>query len=115
MRLAVTTDGEFVSAHFGQCPQFTIVEIENGQIKDKKVVNNEAEHGGGGCVAVDEILKHNITHVIAGGMGMGAQQKFAAAGVTVHGYTGKVEAAINDFLNNKVNDLSSCKDHGDCH
>lgn len=115
MRVAVTTDGELVSAHFGQCPQFTIYEIDNNKVKDKKVVANTAPHGGGGCVAVDEILKHKIDHVIAGGMGAGAQQKFANARVVVHGYSGKVDDAIKDFLANKLGDLDSCREHGDCH
>ena len=72
-------------------------------------------HGGGGCVAVDELLKYNITHVIAGGMGMGAQQKFAQAGVKVFGYSGKVKEAIDDFLTNKIGGLGACKEHGTCH
>lgn len=118
MRIAVTTDGEHVSAHFGQCPQFTIFEVENKKVINKKIVPNSASHGGGGCIAVDEILKHNITHVIAGGMGMGAQQKFANAGVEIFGASGKVEDAIKDFLANKVGSLEACRDHGDhgdCH
>ena len=115
IRVAVTTDGENVSAHFGQCPEFTIFDIENNEIKNKEVVQNNMRHGGGGCVAVDEILKHNITHVIAGGMGMGAQQKFANAGVKIYGSNGKVEDVINDFLENKIGGLGACKEHGSCH
>jgi predicted Fe-Mo cluster-binding NifX family protein len=115
MRLAITTENDLVSAHFGQCSHFTIVDIEDTKVKNKKIITNTAEHGGGGCVAVDEILKHNITHVISGGMGMGAQQKFAAAGVAIYGYTGKIDDAIHDFLNNQIGSLQSCKNHGDCH
>ena len=29
MRVAISTDGDFVSAHFGRCPSFTIIDIEN--------------------------------------------------------------------------------------
>ena len=28
MKIAISTDGDFVSAHFGRCPSFTIVDIE---------------------------------------------------------------------------------------
>ncbi|MFH1429162.1 MAG: NifB/NifX family molybdenum-iron cluster-binding protein [Candidatus Margulisiibacteriota bacterium] len=115
MRIGITTDGDMVSAHFGQCSAFTIVEIENSEIKTKEVVPNNAIHGGGGCVAVDEMLKNNITHVIAGGMGMGAQQKFASAGVTISSYNGTVDDAIAEFINDKTYELSACKEHGDCH
>jgi len=117
MRLGVTLEDEKgiesnVSAHFGQCPFFLIAEIEGDKITSSKVVKNEAEHGGGGCVAVSEILKHNLTHVIAGGMGANAQIKFQNAGVTVFGYSGKVKDAIDDMVKNKLGGLEGCKEHG---
>ena len=114
MRIAITTDGDLVSAHFGQCPSFTLIDIENKKVIKKEVVPNTAEHGGGGCVAVDEILKHNIDQVIAGGMGMGAKQKFANSNVTIFGFSGKVDDAITAFLENNIGDLGTCQDHGDC-
>jgi len=104
-----------VSAHFGQCKYFLIADIENNEIKNEKVVPNAAVHGGGGCVAVDEILKHEITHVIAGGMGAGAQNKFAQANVQVFGFSGRVKDAIDSFLKNSLNGLGMCREHGDCH
>jgi len=109
-----------VCAHFGQCKYFLLAEINKDQKKivSTRIVPNTAVHGGGGCVAVDEILKYNITHVIAGGMGMGAQQKFAQAGVQVFGYSGKIQDALDDFLNNALGGLDACKDHGQggsCH
>ncbi len=104
-----------VSAHFGQCPYFLIADIENNEIKNEKVVPNTAVHGGGGCIAVDEILKHEITHVIAGGMGMGAQNKFAQANVQVFGFAGSVKDAIDSFINKSLNGLGACHEHGDCH
>jgi len=109
-----------VCAHFGQCKYFFIAEIDkdNKKILNSRIVENTAVHGGGGCVAVDEILKYGVTHVIAGGMGMGAQQKFANAGVQVFGYEGNVQKSIEDFLNNTLGGLDACKEHGDgggCH
>ncbi|MDD5439810.1 MAG: NifB/NifX family molybdenum-iron cluster-binding protein [Candidatus Omnitrophica bacterium] len=109
-----------VCAHFGQCKYFFLADIDE---KTKKItavrsVPNTVSHGGGGCVAVDEILKYNVTHVIAGGMGMGAQQKFAGAGVKVFGYSGTVQKALDDFLTNSLGGLEACKDHGQegsCH
>ncbi len=125
MRVGVVLEDENgvhgnVCAHFGQCKYFFIAEVNE---KQKKIVNtcivpNTAQHGGGGCVAVDEILKYGVTHVIAGGMGMGAQQKFTQAGVEVFGYSGKVKDALDDFMNNALGGLDACKDHGQgdsCH
>ncbi|MBU0629519.1 MAG: NifB/NifX family molybdenum-iron cluster-binding protein [Candidatus Margulisbacteria bacterium] len=109
-----------VCPHFGQCKYFFLVDIdkENKKIINTCIVPNAAQHGGGGCVAVDEILKHKVTHVIAGGMGMGAQQKFAGAGVEVFGFSGNVEAALDEFMNNTLGGLSACREHGahgECH
>jgi hypothetical protein len=51
-------------------------------------------------------------------MGMGAQQKFAQAGVEVFGYSGKVKDAPDDFMNNALGGLDACRQHGnggECH
>ena len=110
-----------VCAHFGQCQNFFIVDIaqDNQTIQKTAVVPNAVQHGGGGCQAVDEILKYGITHVIAGGMGMGAQQKFAARGVKIFGFQGKVKDGIDALLKNALGGIEPCKEHGtsghDCH
>ncbi len=125
MRVGIAMEDESgirgdVCAHFGQCKYFFLVDIDNLEKKiiDTKVIPNHTIHGGGGCAAVDEILKHKVTHIISGGMGMGAQQKFTNAGVQVFGYDGKVESAINEFVNNTLGGLDFCKEHGEgggCH
>ena len=125
MRVGVVLEDENgihgdVCAHFGQCRYFFLADIDQDskRIVHTRIVPNTAVHGGGGCVAVDEILKYQVTHVIAGGMGMGAQQKFANAGVQIFGYSGKVKDALDDFMNNALGGLKACKDHGQggsCH
>jgi len=125
MRVGVVLEDESglqgdVCAHFGQCKFFLLADIdqEKKKVIHTHIVPNTASHGGGGCVAVDEILKHKVTHVIAGGMGGGAQQKFAQAGVQVFGYSGNVQKALDDFMNNALGGLGACKDHGqagECH
>lgn len=103
-----------VCAHFGQCKYFLLADIDGNKKKivNTSIVPNTAQHGGGGCVAVDELLKHKVTHVIAGGMGGGAQQKFASAGVKVFGYDGKVQAAIDALMKDALGGLDACQDHG---
>ncbi|MDD3052992.1 MAG: NifB/NifX family molybdenum-iron cluster-binding protein [Endomicrobiia bacterium] len=121
MRIGITLDDNKgllseVSQHFGQCKYFLIADIIDGKVANEKVVPNIAEHGGGGCVAVDEILKHNITHVIAGGMGAGAQQKFAMANVQIFGYSGFAKDGIASLLQNDLKEgIDACKDHSECH
>lgn len=118
MRIGITIDGngvmeENVSLHFGQCKYFLIVDVENGIIKGSNVVVNSAQHGGGGCLAVDEILKNNVTHVIAGGMGAGAQQKFAQRGVKIFGFTGKAKDGVEKLIKDSLGGIEACKDHKD--
>ena len=119
MRLAVTLEDENgiysnVSMHFGQCRYFFLADIKDNKTERSRIVPNNAQHGGGGCLAVEEILKYNITHLIAGGMGMNAQHRFAQAGVKVFGYSGKTQDAIEDFLKNSLGGLESCREHGPC-
>ncbi|MDD3345544.1 MAG: NifB/NifX family molybdenum-iron cluster-binding protein [Candidatus Omnitrophica bacterium] len=109
-----------VCAHFGQCKFFLLADIDEGsrKITATRVVPNTSVHGGGGCVAVDEILQYGITHVIAGGMGMGAQAKLAQAGVKVFGSCGNVQKAVEDLMNNTLGGLDACESHGEsgsCH
>ena len=109
-----------VCAHFGQCKYFFIADIDekNKAIIGSRIVPNNAAHGGGGCQAVAEIMKYNITHLIASGMGMGAQQRFAEAGVKVYGYSGNVGKALEHMLRGGLGGLDACKEHehgGGCH
>ncbi len=120
MRVGVTLEDEKglegnVSAHFGQCGNFLIADVENSEIVNMRVVPNFAQHGGGGCGAVDEILKHDITHIIAGGMGGGAQKKFAMADVKVFGFSGIVKDAIDSLIKDELGGLDACREHRDHH
>lgn len=120
MKIGVTLDDNNgllsqVSQHFGQCRYFLIVDIEHGKIKNNKIVLNGSQHSGGGCAGVGELLKHNITHVIAGSMGMGAQQKFAMANVQICGYNGLAKDGIEELLKNNLQGIEACKDHDECH
>ncbi|MFA5098074.1 MAG: NifB/NifX family molybdenum-iron cluster-binding protein [Candidatus Margulisiibacteriota bacterium] len=119
MRIGVTLDNDSglesnVCPHFGQCTHFLIADVDNSTVTAKKVVPNNAVHGGGGCLAVDEIRKYGVTHVISGGMGMGAQQKFRENGIIVFGHAGKAKEAIEDLLKNGLGGLEACS-HGHQH
>ena len=109
-----------VCAHFGHCQFFLIADIDpdHKKVVSSKVVSNPASHGGGGCKGVDEILKYGITHVLAGGMGMGAQMKFANAGVQIFGYEGLVKEGLSELMRNALGGIEPCKEHGhggECH
>jgi len=46
MRVAISTDGEFVSAHFGRCPSFTIMDLQDGKVVSKEVADNPGHEPG---------------------------------------------------------------------
>ena len=46
MRVAIATEGDFISAHFGRCPVFTIVDFENGKVVKKVELSNPGHQPG---------------------------------------------------------------------
>ncbi|MBU1147322.1 MAG: dinitrogenase iron-molybdenum cofactor, partial [Candidatus Omnitrophica bacterium] len=46
MKIAISTDGDLVSEHFGRCPTFTIVDIEDSEVKNKELVSNPGHQPG---------------------------------------------------------------------
>lgn len=92
MRVAISTDGDFVSAHFGRCPSFTIVDIEDGKITKRKVIENPGHQPG----FIPQFLhQKGVECIVAGGMGMRAQGFFAEAGIqTILGASGNINDVI---------------------
>ena len=59
-----------LGAHFGHCAMYTLINVEDAQIKDVKVIPN-MPHEQGGCMAPVNYLSDNgVKALIAGGMGM---------------------------------------------
>ncbi|MGB9716630.1 MAG: NifB/NifX family molybdenum-iron cluster-binding protein [Thermodesulfovibrionales bacterium] len=80
MRVAISTDGDYVSAHFGRCPSFTIVDVEDGLIRNKKILDNPGHQPG----YLPEFLhQKGVECIVAGGMGVRAQELFREAGIQV--------------------------------
>ncbi len=96
MRVAISTDGDFVSAHFGRCPSFTIVDIEDGKISKKDVVGNPGHQPG----FIPQFLhKKGVNCIVAGGMGMRATGFFNEFGIqAIVGISGKISEVIEKLL-----------------
>jgi len=97
MRIAISTDGDYVSAHFGRCPLFTILDVENGRLLRKEVIENPGHQPG----YIPQFLhQKGVECIVAGGMGMRAQGFFAEAGIqTILGATGKIDDLIEEIKN----------------
>ena len=85
MKIAVTYENEMVFQHFGHTPQFKIYEIA-----DKSVVNAwivDVDEDGHGALA-GFLVKNDVSALICGGIGGGAQAALASAGIRLYGGVG---------------------------
>ena len=103
-----------VSAHFGHCEVFTLVELEGKKVKNASLLENPEEHD---CmVPVDLMVKRGVKTVLIGGIGRGPLIGMQDAGIAVYiGATGKVKDAISDYQEGQLR-LAKADDvcHG-CH
>jgi len=100
MKIAISTDLGKVSEHFGRCPEFTIVEIEDNKIKNKKVIKNPGHMTG----FLPKFFKEKgINCVIVGGAGFRAQELFEQFGIKlITGIQGKVNHVIKKFIKKEL-------------
>ncbi|MDD5084816.1 MAG: NifB/NifX family molybdenum-iron cluster-binding protein [Candidatus Omnitrophica bacterium] len=96
MRVAISTDGDLVSAHFGRCPSFTIVDIEGNKVVKKEVVNNPGHQPG----LIPQFLHtRGVNCIVAGGMGARAEMFFNDLGIrVVVGIEGRIDDVIEKVL-----------------
>ena len=111
MKIAISTDGGSVSAHFGRCPSFTIVDIENGKVTAREEVANPGHHPG----FLPEFLHgKGVTCIVAGGMGQRAVQLFYERGIEgMVGVSGTVDDVIKKMAEGTLKGGESlCKPGG---
>ena len=96
MKIAISTEGEVVSAHFGRCPFFTILEIEDSKLISKEVIDNPGHHPG---FLPQFLHKNGISAIVAGGMGQRALALFVQAGIeVVVGVSGSIDEVIDKIV-----------------
>jgi len=100
MKIAISTDEGTVSSHFGRCPSFTIIEIEERKLKGKEEIPNPGHHPG---FLPDFFQKQGVQCIICGGMGQRAQNLFAQKGIDfILGVQGKIDEVIDKLLKGKL-------------
>lgn len=110
MKVAVSTDRGFVSAHFGRCPSYTIFEIENDNILSREEIPNPGHQPG---FLPQYLSAKGVRVIVAGGMGPRAQGLFAQKGIdTIIGIQGTVDEAIDKFLSQELVPGEDLCDHG---
>lgn len=100
MKVAISTDEGKVSAHFGRCPRFTLVEIKDNKVLDKEVIENPGHKAG----FLPKFLREKgVDCVMAGGAGPRAKQLFNKYDIKiVTGVRGEVDKVIEEFISNKL-------------
>lgn len=111
MRIAVASSNrggleDTISAVFARAPAFTIVDVENGEISNVKVVKNQAMSAprGAGIMTVQMLINEGVDTVIAGQYGPNAYDALQAAGVRIYTLPAgtPIKEAIEKIIKGKV-------------
>ncbi len=113
MRVAITSDGNAVYPHFGYCPMFTIVEIEDGKASHRITLENPGHVPG---FLPKYLQDKGVNLVVTGGMGQKAIRLFDQAGVEVIvGVSGSIDQVVEDLINGTLEGGESSCGHGEGH
>ena len=96
MKIAVTCENHQVFQHFGHTPGFAVFEVENGNIISEKLLSSGSSgHGAlAGVLALEQ-----VDLLICGGIGGGAINALADAGIQViGGAEGDVKTVVENFV-----------------
>jgi len=92
------------SGHFGHCDVFTLIDVENGEIKEITTINNQ-EHIQGGCmVPVNLLAQHKVNALVVGGIGMRPLMGFRQVGIDVYhdDSRSEIRPVVEDLIAGKL-------------
>jgi predicted Fe-Mo cluster-binding NifX family protein len=108
-KVAISTDGDLVAAHFGRCQAYTIVGIADGTIQSRELIPNPGHEPG---FLPGYLAERGVTCIVAGGMGPRAQMLFDQQGIeTIVGISGSVEEALQALLRGELKSGASLCEH----
>lgn len=110
MKFAVPTLNNELTAHFGHCEKFAIIETENNTVVKEEFVSPPFHQPG---VYPRFLADHGVDVIIAGGMGQKAQSLFAANNIQVCvGVTdGSPRELVEKYLEQKLVTGQNLCDH----
>lgn len=110
MRIAVASENDLVTEHFGHCINFNIFEAENDQIISSKSIPNPGHKPG---FLPNYLNDMGVNVIISGGMGAGAIDIFNEKGIEViTGAKGEARTAAEQYLKGLLKSTGSvCHDH----
>lgn len=104
MKLAIATENGMVSSHFGRCENFTLCEIVDGKVVEKRIISTEGNQHAG---LPQYLGRLGVNEVISGGAGSGALENLNGMGIKI--MTG-VQGAVDDVIEKYVNGQLECRE-----
>ena len=96
MRVAVTYDNGTIFQHFGHTEEFKLYDIENNEIVGEQVVPTM---GSGHGALAGFLAAKGVDALICGGIGGGAQNALAQAGIRLFGgVSGSADEAVRALI-----------------
>lgn len=116
IKIAVASEKEMVTEHFGHCINFNIFETENKKIVKNESISNPGHRPG---FLPNFLNDMGVNVIISGGMGGGAIDIFNEKGIEVIiGASGSAKAAVEAYLQGLLKSTNSvCHEHqynGEC-
>ena len=110
MKIAVASEKEMVTEHFGHCEGFMIFDAENNQIVKSETIANPGHKPG---FLPNFLADRDVNVIISGGMGGGAVEIFNERNIEVIvGAQGNAKAAVEAYLEGSLKSTGSvCHEH----
>jgi len=92
------------AGHFGHCDVFTLVDVEDGKIKEVSTIQNNGHVQGGCMVPVNLLSDHNVNALIVGGIGMRPLMGFRQVGIDVYhdAVRPEIRPVVEDLIAGKL-------------
>ena len=100
-----------LSHHFGRCPYYVFVEVEDGKVKNVEVKENPYFTSYVSGAVPQFIASEGARVILAEGMGPRAIDGFKKLNIQpITGVTGKVRDVLNDYLAGNLRGAEPCDD-----
>jgi len=110
MKFAIPTHNNNLTAHFGHCEKFAIIDVEENKVVKEDFLTPPVHQPG---VYPKFLADHGVHVIIAGGMGQKAQDLFAMNDIEVcmGVQAGSPKELVEQYLNKQLQTGQNLCDH----
>ncbi len=116
MRIAISAEENNglqsrVSHHFGRCPYFVIVDVEDKNVEKIEVIDNPYFAGHQPGMVPGFINEHGVKVMLSGGMGRRAIDFFQQYGISpATGAHGTVQSTLDSYFSGDLQQAAPCRE-----